>query len=431
MNDVGRSVKSGFLTKEGGNVKNWKKRWFILGKETLSYYRSEQSLRILGVINLKEVTNIEIITNQRKRRGVDLIEVTTPRRIYYIYADKKEEEQSWKECIQKQVDIIQGRIQDTEKTDNLKQTGIDDFIMLKIIGKGSYGTVVQVRSKETGDVYAMKIIEKKFIMEKNEVKHTIAERNILSKVDHPFIMKLYFAFQTSDKLYLIMEFVNGGELYTHLQASGSLSTDRTRFYSAEIVLALEYLHKSGIIYRDLKPENILIDAEGHLKITDFGLSKEGLVGNNARTDTFCGTPEYLAPEVLLGTSYTLAVDWWSLGTLMYEMITGLPAFFDNDVQRMYRYKMKAEIQMPDDMDVNAKDIILKFLDKDPSTRLQNPVEIKSHPYFASINWDELVTKKIEPPYIPNVKNKESTAMIDREFTNLKIDKEIKKRSFYQ
>jgi len=272
----------------------------------------------------------------------------------------------------------------------------------------------------------MKIIEKKFIMEKNEVKHTIAERNILSKVDNPFIMKLYYAFQTSDKLYLIMEFVNGGELYTHLQALGSLSEDRTRFYSAEIVLALEYLHKSGIIYRDLKPENILIDAEGHLKITDFGLSKEGLVGNNARTDTFCGTPEYLAPEVLLGTSYTLAVDWWSLGTLMYEMITGLPAFFDNDVQRMYRYKMKAEIQMPDEMDGNAKDLILKLLDKDPATRLQNPEEIKSHPYFATIDWERLNKKMIEPPYIPNVKNKESTALIDREFTELKIDKEIKK-----
>jgi len=263
-------------------------------------------------------------------------------------------------------------------------------------------------------------------MEKNEVKHTIAERNILSKVNYPFIMKLYYAFQTTDKLYLIMEFVNGGELYTHLQASGNLSGERTRFYSAEIVLALEYLHKSGIIYRDLKPENILIDAEGHLKITDFGLSKEGLVGNNARTDTFCGTPEYLAPEVLLGTSYTLAVDWWSLGTLMYEMITGLPAFFDNDVQRMYRYKMKAEIQMPDDMDVNAKDLILKFLDKDPSTRLQNPEEIRNHPYFSTIIWDDLLSKKVEPPYIPNVKNKESTVMIDREFTNLKIDKEIKK-----
>jgi len=223
-----------------------------------------------------------------------------------------------------------------------------------------------------------------------------------------------------------MEFVNGGELYYHLQSSGSFSTDRTRFYTAELVLAIEYLHKNGIIYRDLKPENILIDSEGHLKITDFGLSKEGLLDPNSRTKTFCGTAEYLAPEVILGNPYSLAVDWWSLGTLMYEMITGLPAFFDNNVQMMYKYKMNADIQMPEELDDNTKNIILRLLDKDPTTRIQNPDEIKAHPYFAGINWENLINKTATPPYIPNIKNKESTAMIDREFTRLSVDREIKK-----
>jgi len=263
-------------------------------------------------------------------------------------------------------------------------------------------------------------------VEKNEIEHTLSEKNIMAKVNHPFIMKLYFAFQTPDKLFLIMEYVNGGELYYHLQTSGSFTLERTRFYTAELVLALEYLHKCGIIYRDLKPENILIDSEGHLKITDFGLSKEGLTGPNSKTKTFCGTAEYLAPEVILGNPYSLAVDWWSLGTLMYEMITGLPAFFDNNVQMMYKYKMNADIQMPDEMDETTKSIILRFLDKDPTTRLQNPDEIKSHPYFAGFDWDSLQNKTVTAPFVPNIKTKESTAMIDREFTRLIVEKEIKK-----
>jgi len=215
-------------------------------------------------------------------------------------------------------------------------------------------------------------------------------------------------------------------LYYHLQISGNFSPERTKFYSAEIVLALEYLHNNGIIYRDLKPENILIDGDGHVKITDFGLSKEGLIGFNSKTNTFCGTPEYLAPEVLLGREYNLAVDYWSLGTLMYEMLTGFPAFYDNDVQKMYRYKMKAHIEMPEEMEESTKDIILKFLDKNPETRLKNPDEIKSHPYFSTINWDDLYSKRIEPPYIPDVKTKESTNMIDKDFTRLDIEKELKK-----
>jgi len=224
---------------------------------------------------------------------------------------------------------------------------------------------------------------------------------------------------------LVLEFVNGGELYYHLQLSGHFTPDRARFYAAEMVLALGYLHESGIIYRDLKPENVLIDGDGHIKITDFGLSKEGLNGFNSRTNTFCGTPEYLAPEVLLGKEYSLAVDYWSLGTLMYEMLTGLPAFYDNDVQKMYRYKMKAEIEMPDEMEDSAKDIILKFLDKNPETRLQKPEEIKAHPYFSTINWESLLTKSTNPPYTPTVKTKDSTIMIDKEFTRLDIENELK------
>jgi len=237
-------------------------------------------------------------------------------------------------------------------------------------------------------------------------------------------MKLHYSFQTPDKLYLVMDFINGGELFYHLQSERRFSPERSRFYAAEIVLGLEHLHKNGIIYRDLKPENLLLDASGHIKMTDFGLSKEGLA-NADRTNTFCGTPEYLAPEVLDGKDYNKAVDWWSLGTLIYEMLTGLPPFYDEDVQKMYNLKMTAELTIPDYVEDKAKDIMRKFLDRNPASRMQDPEAIKGHPYFKGIEWDKLFRREIPPPYIPAVSSKDSTKMIDRNFVNMDVKREIK------
>jgi len=191
------------------------------------------------------------------------------------------------------------------------------------------------------------------------------------------------------------------------------------------VLGLEHLHSNGIVYRDLKPENLLLDSAGHIKMTDFGLSKEGLGNDEDRTNTFCGTPEYLAPEILEGKNYTKSVDWWSLGTLIYEMLTGLPPFYDEDIQKMYQKKMTATLTMPDYVDGRAKDIMKRFLDRNPETRLQDPTEIQSHSYFKDIDWQKLFTKAIQPPYIPTVSGKESTRMIDRNFTKLDVNKEIR------
>jgi len=273
-------------------------------------------------------------------------------------------------------------------------------------------------------VYAMKILNKKNIVDRGEVEHTITERNILRSINHPFLMKLHYSFQTPDKLYLVMDFINGGELFYHLQSERRFSQERSRFYAAEIVLGLEHLHKNGIIYRDLKPENLLLDASGHIKMTDFGLSKEGLA-NADRTNTFCGTPEYLAPEVLDGKDYNKAVDWWSLGTLIYEMLTGLPPFYDEDVQKMYNLKMTAELTIPDYVEDKAKDIMRKFLDRNPASRMQDPEAIKAHPYFKGIEWDKLFRREIPPPYIPAVSSKDSTKMIDRNFVNMDVKREIK------
>lgn len=402
----------------------------MLGKETLSYYKNNKSLKkVLGVISLRDITSLEINTQYKKKQ--DVLFINTPRRTYYVLADSKSILDEWNVAIQSQVDVINNKTQQANNggdeknyTEPEEKVGPDSFEMLTIIGQGSFGKVVQVRHKNTGDVYAMKILNKKNIYDRGEVEHTRTEKNILMRINHPFLMKLHYSFQAPDKLYLVMDFINGGELFYHLQSERKFSNDRARFYTAEIVLALEHLHKNGIIYRDLKPENILLDSSGHVKMTDFGLSKEGLESED-RTNTFCGTPEYLAPEVLDGKDYNKAVDWWSLGTLVFEMLTGLPPFYDEDVQKMYNKKMTAELTIPDYMDSKAKDLVRKLLDKNPDTRLQDPAVIKDHPYFQEINWDLLYRREIEPPYIPSVSSKDSTKMIDRAFTNLDVKREIK------
>lgn len=304
--------------------------------------------------------------------------------------------------------------------DTDEKVNADDFDMITVIGQGSFGKVVQVRHKKNQQIYAMKMLNKRSIVERGEIEHTKAEKEILQTVKHPFLMCLHYSFQTPDKLYLVMDFVNGGEMFYHLQQEHTFDNLRAKFYAAEIVLGLEYLHQHGIVYRDLKPENLLLDSDGHIKMTDFGLSKQGLNDPNARTKTFCGTPEYLAPEVLQGLEYGKAVDWWSLGTLIFEMLTGLPPFYDEDVQRMYAQKMTAELEVPDHVDPNATDLISKFLDRNPSTRLQDTKSIKVHPWFSDINWDALGAKRVTPPYKPPVTDTASIACIDEGFLEMTL-----------
>jgi len=389
------ALKQGYLTKEGGNVRSWKKRWFILGNQTLSYYKNENQLnKILGVIQLKEVSYVENkMSIKRKKKGEMTLHVVTPNRNYYMIAETHEVLDSWQNVISNQVDVALGR-RDSDIPIDGKKIGVDDFTMISIIGQGSFGKVVQVRMKDTGDIFAMKVLSKKNVVERGELEHTISERNILMNINHPFIMKLHYSFQSPDKLYLVMDFVNGGELFYHLQQTRRFPVERALFYTAEITLGLEYLHLHGIIYRDLKPENLLLDADGHVKITDFGLSKEGLFDEYATTHTFCGTPEYLAPEVIEGKNYTKSVDWWSLGTLLFEMLSGMPPFYDEDIQKMYQNKMNNDIQFPQFVqDPATRDLISKLLDKDSISRLQEASLVKAHPYFSSINWDALIRKR--------------------------------------
>jgi len=294
---------------------------------------------------------------------------------------------------------------------------LEDFEILKLIGRGSFGKVLQVRKKDNRKIYAMKVLNKKSIIEKAEVDHTKAEQSILQKLCHPFLVNLNYSFQTPEHLYFIMDYINGGELFFHLQNDKKFPEDRVRFYAAEIVCGLEYLHSCGILYRDLKPENILLTSDGHICMTDFGISKEGLHTDDSRTATFCGTPEYLAPEVLEGNGYGKAVDWWSFGTLVFEMLNGLPPFYAPDVQQMYAKIMSAKLVMPPSMSHDARSLIEELLVRQPEKRLSDPAKIKGHPFFKGINWDDLVRKEITPPFIPPVKDAEDYSQIDRTFTS--------------
>lgn len=253
-----------------------------------------------------------------------------------------------------------------------------DFKIMKVVGRGSYGKVYLVTHAATGAIYAMKAIKKELVIKTDQVAgikgkpncaNLLVEREILEKFDHPFVMKLQFAFQDQNTLYLIMEFVNGGELFYHLQLSGKFNESRARFYMAEIVLALEYLHSQGVVYRDVKPENILIDADGHVRLTDFGLSKGGLDEHGDMTDSFCGTTEYLAPEIIKDKQYGYSVDWYSLGLVMYEMCSGQNPFKtgrETTFVDQMNMILTADIQMPPNFTPEAKDLCTRLLIKNVS-----------------------------------------------------------------
>ncbi|CAD6891370.1 unnamed protein product [Tilletia controversa] len=298
---------------------------------------------------------------------------------------------------------------------------IESFELLKVIGKGSFGKVMQVRKRDTGRIYALKTIRKAHIVSRSEVTHTLAERTVLARVNNPFIVPLKFSFQSLEKLYLVLAFVNGGELFHHLQREGRFSETRSRFYAAELLLALEHLHSFNVVYRDLKPENILLDYTGHIALCDFGLCKLNMTEDRT-TNTFCGTPEYLAPELLGGEGYTKAVDWWTLGVLLYEMLTGLPPFYSEDVNVMYTRILQDPLRFGEEVKPDARDLLVQLLERDPRKRLGSEANgaqrIKAHPFFSKhIDWDLLMAKKVQPPFKPAVASAIDTSNFDPEFTS--------------
>ncbi|KAK4979441.1 hypothetical protein LTR28_004595 [Elasticomyces elasticus] len=302
--------------------------------------------------------------------------------------------------------------------------GPEDFQILKLIGKGTFGQVFQVRKKDTQRIYAMKVLSKKVIVQKKEIAHTIGERNILVRTamtESPFIVGLKFSFQTPQDLYLVTDYMSGGELFWHLQKEGRFVESRAKFYIAELILALRHLHDHDIVYRDLKPENILLDANGHIALCDFGLSKANLT-KNSTTNTFCGTTEYLAPEVLLDEhGYNKMVDFWSLGVLVFEMCCGWSPFYAEDTQQMYKNIAFGKVKFPRDaLSLEGRNFVKGLLNRNPHHRLgaqNDAAELMRHPFFADVDWDALGRKALVPPFKPKLKDETDTSNFDPEFTN--------------
>jgi len=320
-------------------------------------------------------------------------------------------------------DIEAIQLSETTVNPGAEKTGPQDFELRRVLGRGGYGKVFQVRKltgKDSGHIFAMKVLKKATIVRnQKDTAHTKAERNILEAVKHPFIVDLIYAFQTGGKLYLILEYLSGGELFMHLEREGIFMEDTASFYLAEIILALEHLHCQGIIYRDLKPENILLDSHGHVKLTDFGLCKES-VEDGGVTHTFCGTIEYMAPEILTRSGHGKAVDWWSLGALMYDMLTGAPPFTAENRKKTIEKILKGKLNLPPYLTPDARDLIRKLLKRQVAVRLGSTVSdgepVRMHPFFKMIDWSEVACRRLEPPFKPCLASADDVSQFDTRFT---------------
>lgn len=289
-----------------------------------------------------------------------------------------------------------------------------DFVVMKTLGTGSFGRVVLTKHKKKADkLYAMKLMEKANVVKTKQVEHTHSEIRILDALNFEFLVHMEFYFKDNVYLFLVMPFINGGEMFTHLRQQRRFDETLTKFYAAQVILAFEYIHYLGMVYRDLKPENILIDKDGFLKITDYGFCKKI---DDQRTYTLCGTPEYLAPEIIMSQGYNKSVDWWALGVLIYEMAAGYPPFYAKDPMKIYEKIVSGKFTHAPHFSKAIKDLITNILQVDRTKRygiLKNGAkDVKGHEWFKSIDWDGLIQKKIKPPFKPKVKAADDTTNFD-------------------
>uniref|UniRef100_A0A7N4PS54 protein kinase C n=1 Tax=Sarcophilus harrisii TaxID=9305 RepID=A0A7N4PS54_SARHA len=308
--------------------------------------------------------------------------------------------------------------------------GLQDFDLIRVIGRGSYAKVLLVRLKKNDQIYAMKVVKKELVHDDEDIDWVQTEKHVFEQASsNPFLVGLHSCFQTTSRLFLVIEYVNGGDLMFHMQRQRKLPEEHARFYAAEICIALNFLHERGIIYRDLKLDNVLLDAEGHIKLTDYGMCKEGL-GPGDTTSTFCGTPNYIAPEILRGEEYGFSVDWWALGVLMFEMMAGRSPFdiiTDNPDMNtedyLFQVILEKPIRIPRFLSVKASHVLKGFLNKDPKERLgcqpqTGFSDIKSHTFFRSIDWDLLEKKQALPPFQPQITDDYGLDNFDTQFTML-------------
>lgn len=302
---------------------------------------------------------------------------------------------------------------------------VEDFDLLNVVGKGAFGKVMLVRKKVSaggegaGEVYAMKVLKKSVIKDKGQIEHTKSERAILNEIKHPYIVQLRFAFQNEEKLYLVTDYYNGGTLFYHLRKANYFSEQRAKFYAAELLSALAHLHQQAIIYRDLKLENILMGHTGHIALTDFGLSKQG-VDSSGGAETFCGTAEYIAPELLKNQKYGPAVDWWSFGILVFEMLQGRTPFYDKNRKLMYYRIVNTLPCFPSTFSPEACDTIRGLLEVDVVKRLgsQDATDIMASPFFQDLDFEKVRKGAYPVPFVPDVASEVDTKYVPKSYLNV-------------
>ncbi|XP_038260795.1 RAC-alpha serine/threonine-protein kinase isoform X1 [Dermochelys coriacea] len=443
MNEVA-IVKEGWLHKRGEYIKTWRPRYFLLKNDGtfIGYKERPQDVdQRESPLNNFSVAQCQLMKTERPKPNTFIIRclqwTTVIERTFHV--ETLEEREEWTKAIQTVADSLKkqeeeimdfrsGSPSDNSGAEEMEvsmtkpkhKVTMNEFEYLKLLGKGTFGKVILVKEKATGRYYAMKILKKEVIVAKDEVAHTLTENRVLQNSRHPFLTALKYSFQTHDRLCFVMEYANGGELFFHLSRERVFSEDRARFYGAEIVSALDYLHsEKNVVYRDLKLENLMLDKDGHIKITDFGLCKEG-IKDGATMKTFCGTPEYLAPEVLEDNDYGRAVDWWGLGVVMYEMMCGRLPFYNQDHEKLFELILMEEIRFPRTLSPEAKSLLSGLLKKDPKQRLGggsfDAKEIMQHKFFSGIVWQDVYEKKLIPPFKPQVTSETDTRYFDEEFT---------------
>lgn len=325
---------------------------------------------------------------------------------------------------------------ESDELEESDDTSLDDFSIIKVIDKGSFGKVFLVENKHTGKKYAMKRIRKDLLIEKGQIQNTKNEKEILLSIEHPFLLGMDFVFQNDYRLYFFLDYIKGGNLFENLFSQKRFDEEKVKFFAAQLVLALGCLHENKIVHRDLKPENVLLKENGYIKLADFGLAKYLLDAKQA-TYSFCGTAEYLAPEILDMKGHDYNVDWWTLGILIYELRIGRPPFLDKNHQKLGRLIKKGKIIFPDpvkhkiDMSEELKDIITKLLDRDPTSRLgtNGYEEVMNHPWFSDIDFDELYNEELDAPYIPNLKKKSAKPEKSSKMIFTKLDEILQSLTF--
>ncbi|KAM5170295.1 protein kinase C theta type [Mantella aurantiaca] len=295
----------------------------------------------------------------------------------------------------------------------------DDFILHKMLGKGSFGKVFLAELKGKDCFFAVKVLKKDVVLMDDDVECTMVEKRVLSLAwEHPFLTHLYCTFQSKENLFFVMEYLNGGDLMFHIQSCQKFDLRRSKFYAAEIICGIQFLHSKGVVYRDLKLDNVLLDLEGHVKIADFGMCKENMNGEN-KTSTFCGTPDYIAPEILLGQKYSYSVDWWSFGVLLYEMLIGQSPFRGIDEEQLFQSIRMDDPFYPRFLSKEAKDLLVMLFVREPEKRLGVKGNIRQHCFFQDIDWERLEKRQMEPPFKPKVKSAHDCSNFDKEFLNEK------------